>query len=280
MRLKNSLALVGVIIAAVGLLAAAKLGGWQLNHSAGQSAVASAPVPAAVVPPVDVPILVYHNVRPTPARKLSAADAQYEVTPQEFLAQMTYLKDHGFTPVSFAALGARLAKADAPWPAKPVIVSLDDGRRSQLENAVPILDKLGIKATFFIFTNAPDRNSNYFTWDEIKKLEADGQEIGSHTRLHQYLTKLDDTTLAAELEAPQADFEKYLGHRVQTVSYPFGLVDDRVRAASAQAGYTLGRALHHRVAITAAEKLDLPGYIATGDIKKFQEIMNGAMANR
>jgi peptidoglycan/xylan/chitin deacetylase (PgdA/CDA1 family) len=275
---------VAVVLAAAGLLLAARLGGVRTVErlwSADKTAVApAAAVPPSVPSPVDVPILVYHNIRPTPPRKLSALDAQYEVTPEEFRAQLAYLKDNGFTAVSFAALAARLADGTAPWPAKPVIISFDDGRREQLKYAVPLLDEAGIKATFFIFTNAPDRNDKYFTWDEIKQLEAAGHEIGSHTLLHQYLTKVDDARLASELGGAQADFEKHLGHRVAALAYPFGLTDERVRAAAAAAGHTMARALHHEVTVKPGQELDLPGYIITGNLERFKNIVAGGSVGK
>jgi peptidoglycan/xylan/chitin deacetylase (PgdA/CDA1 family) len=269
-----------VAVIAVGLLAAAALGGRDGEGPvfwAGKRAEPAAPrvLPGKAV----VPVLVYHNVRPESPAGLSSVDRQYDVTPADLREQMAYLKEQGFTPISFAALAAHLREG-APMPEKSVVISFDDGRRNQLENALPILDELGLKATFFVFTNAPDRNPNYFTWDEIRSLEAAGHEIGSHTRLHAYLTKADDETLVEELEGSQSDFEENLGHRVAAIAYPFGLSDDRVIAAASSAGFSVGRGLRHDVEVTAGGLMDVPGYIVTGNLDYLKKILAGEIVSR
>lgn len=268
-----ALSSVAAVVVTFGLLLAWRGGGF-LAREAAPPVLPPAVAPAPVAP-ANVPVLVYHNVDAEKVSGVSVVDAQYHVTAAEFRAQMTYLKEAGFAPVPFAALAAYLAGA-GELPPKPVVISFDDGRRNQLENAVPVLDELGLTATFFVFTNAPDRNLNYFTWDEIRALEAAGHEIGSHTRLHAYLTKADDETLAAELVGSQEDFEKKLGHRVAALAYPFGLSDDCVREAAVAAGYAAARGLRHFVEVGPGSELDLPGYIVTGDMGRFKKILEGS----
>lgn len=250
--------------------------------SAGGALAGAATLAGAAVaepPPVRVPILVYHNVLPELPKRLRPGDATYYVKPAEFAAEMGYLKDNGFHPVTFAAL-AGYFRTGAALPPRPVIISLDDGRSSQWQYAFPILQADGLTATFFIFTNAPGRNPDYLTWEQIKKLDEAGNEIASHTRLHPYLTKAADADLASELVGSRQDLEKHLGHPVSVLAYPFGLADSRVRAAAEQAGYVAARALHHRVVIGATDLLDLPGYIMTGDLSYFKKVVTGEEENR
>jgi hypothetical protein len=84
--------------------------------------------------------------------------------------------------------------------AKAAIINFDDGSIGQYTYAKPILDKYGLKATFFIvcnYANSP-RNS-YMSWPEIAQLQNDGMDIESHTMNHKDLTTLPVADLNYEI---------------------------------------------------------------------------------
>lgn len=219
-----------------------------------------------------IPVLVYHNVRDKEAAK-PPAKRPYEVTPSEFDQQMAYLEQNGYAAVSFADLDAAL-DGRKTLPQKPVVITLDDARDSQWQNAYPSLLKHHLTATFFVFTNAIGHDK-YFTWEQLKEMQGKGMEVQSHTVYHPYLTKADDATLAMEMEKSKAAIEKNLGTSVIAVAYPFGLHDARVDEAAREAGYLLARSLDHLSDVRSAERMNVPGYIVTGDLKRFPEILAG-----
>jgi peptidoglycan/xylan/chitin deacetylase (PgdA/CDA1 family) len=70
------------------------------------------------------------------------------------------------------------------WPdGRRVAVSLtfDDGLQSQLNIAIPILDKFGFKATFYINPRGDDYRSLLKPWKDVADR---GHEIGNHTLTH------------------------------------------------------------------------------------------------
>lgn len=75
------------------------------------------------------------------------------------------------------------AQAIQPWKGKKfaVVVTYDDAIDQHLDNAVPLLDSLGLKATFYVtaFSSSMQRRMN-----EWKKLAANGHELGNHTLYH------------------------------------------------------------------------------------------------
>ncbi len=226
-------------------------------------------IPASVT----VPILVYHNIRPVEGGRIPE-QRSYDVTPGEFREQMEWLVAQGYETILFRELLACL-HGEFDLPEKPVVISFDDGRRNQLENALSVLDELGLHATFFVFTNAPDRNPDYFTWAELATLKANGHEIGSHTQLHAYMTKADDETMMKELRASYDDIKENLGEAPVSLAWPFGLNDERTETAAATVGYGIARSLRHDYDFTPTEALDLPGFIVTGDMEDFVRIMSG-----
>ena len=80
------------------------------------------------------------------------------------------------------------AKAFCPVPDRLVVLTFDDGVKSQAVIAAPILKRYGFGATFFVTEafkyNRQWKSENYLTWDHICKLHADGFEIANHTGHH------------------------------------------------------------------------------------------------
>lgn len=225
------------------------------------------PLPAEV----RVPILVYHNVRPPVAKRLSAYEAAYDMTPAQFEAQMRHLKDGGYSSTSLDAVYRALTEG-ASLPEKPVVITIDDGRANQYENAVPLLEKYGFTATYFVFTNAIDREG-YLSAAQINALAASGNEFCSHSRYHPYLTKSSDKELIAEIAGSKSALEKTLGAEVRCFGYPFGLSDGRVTNAVRDAGYAFARGLRHGVTHRPDDIFDMKAHIVTGDLARFKTIV-------
>ena len=82
----------------------------------------------------------------------------------------------------------------------------------------------------------------------LRELAAFGWEIGSHTRNHPRLTKLDGAELELELAGSREDLNSRLDAECRTIAYPYGDVDVRVAEAARLAGYVAGAALSSRLA--------------------------------
>jgi sialate O-acetylesterase len=85
--------------------------------------------------------------------------------------------------VCFFMLQHNQAQSAQPWQGKQcaVVLTYDDAIDEQLDNAVPILDSLGIKATFYITASSPSIKNRMNEW---KKLSENGHELGNHTLFH------------------------------------------------------------------------------------------------
>ncbi|MDQ4073461.1 MAG: polysaccharide deacetylase family protein [Thermoproteota archaeon] len=104
------------------------------------------------------------------------------------------------------------------------IVTFDDNWKSQYENAVPILDEFGFKATFYIVCDYIG-NKDRMGWENIAKLYEQGHEIGSHSMTHENL----DIATGASLEREMVQSKKCIeenGIKVKGFSYPFNSGDD------------------------------------------------------
>ena len=67
------------------------------------------------------------------------------------------------------------------------------------------------------------------TWRDLRKYQADGHEIASHTVTHPRLAVLDEANLLYELEQSRDDIERFLGTRATfSAEGPYGTEDERV----------------------------------------------------
>ena len=64
---------------------------------------------------------------------------------------------------------------------RPLYFTYDDAIDQQLNNAVPVLDSLGLRATFYITAYSTSVQNRLNDW---KKLAATGHELGNHTLFH------------------------------------------------------------------------------------------------
>jgi peptidoglycan-N-acetylglucosamine deacetylase len=117
------------------------------------------------------------------------------------------------------------------WPeGKRMALSLtfDDARPSQLENAVPILDRHGVKATFYV--NPQPLAARAADW---RAVAASGHEIGNHSATHpctgNFLWSRDRAlesqtleTIAADIDRATREIEDLIGVRTRTFAYPCG----------------------------------------------------------
>ena len=132
-------------------------------------------------------------------------------------------------------MGATSAGTDAKTltPA----LTFDDGYRSDCEVALPILQRHGLKAHFFITAGWTGERAAYMDHSQLRTLAAAGQRIGAHGWSHTLLTHCSDAELDRELRGAREALENEIGLPVTTMSLPGGRGDARVLRACTAAGY-------------------------------------------
>jgi peptidoglycan/xylan/chitin deacetylase (PgdA/CDA1 family) len=84
------------------------------------------------------------------------------------------------------------------------------------------------------------------SWAETRQLADSGWEIGSHTASHPHLTEIDDGELARQLRESRTRCEENLDRPCTSIAYPYGDHDERVVAATGEAGYEAAATLPAR----------------------------------
>ncbi len=171
-----------------------------------------------------VPILCYHQF----TRQVHDSNSMV-VTERHFRQQMAYLKDSGYKVIPLTDIRLFLA-GKKPLPDKSVVLTVDDGHKSFMTVAYPILKKYGFPATLFVYPDFIGAGIA-LNWDDVKKLDDDPLiSIQSHSKTHgsmarkptgetmsQYLARLK-----TEVQTTDQIFIRRLGHGAKIFAYPYG----------------------------------------------------------
>jgi peptidoglycan/xylan/chitin deacetylase (PgdA/CDA1 family) len=142
---------------------------------------------------------------------------------------------HSFSHRSAKALPAMQVRPIDKTSAQPVLfkqplisVTFDDGYETTYNEALPILQKHGIRSTQYILSGV-EKNPLYLSWDQVTAMQKAGHEIGCHTVTHPDLRTLSDDDVMSQLEG----CKESLGARFGTITdfaSPYGSADNRTRA--------------------------------------------------
>jgi peptidoglycan/xylan/chitin deacetylase (PgdA/CDA1 family) len=193
---------------------------------------------------------MYHAVSAEP----SEATRTLSVTPEAFAEQMAAVADLGLTPLGTAQLAA-CWRTGRPLPARPVLITFDDGYEGVHRHALPVLTQHGFPATVFVSTGwlrgpydtggAPDP---MLDWDQVRELAAAGVEIGGHSHTHPQLDQLPDDAMRRELILCKEIVSDRLGAAPASFAYPYGYSSRRVREAVRETGYAQALAVGNTLA--------------------------------
>ena len=180
-----------------------------------------------------VPILMYHVIeRPRPGSR----NPLLYVSRRTFAAQIRWLDRHGFQGVTLNQVEDAWTRG-TPLPRRPIVISFDDGYRSQYTTAMPILRSHRWPAVLSLAVGNFDDRGDPLTATRVKKLIRAGWELASHTISHLDLREVGRRRLRHEIRDSRRILRRVFGVPVNNFSYPAGLYDGRAIAAVRAAGY-------------------------------------------
>ena len=159
---------------------------------------------------VEIPIIMYHSITAD-----QASESEYVISAERFENDLIWLQENGFTSILPSQL-ADYVMYRTRLPAKPVILSFDDGYCNNYTLAYPLLQKYNMKAVIAVIGYETDlssreiyRNSEScsLSWGEIAVMAKSGLvEFANHTwSLH----KADAGGRKGADKLPGEDFENY-----------------------------------------------------------------------
>ena len=215
----------------------------------------------------ELTVLTYHDIVVEPGEDYSA------VSRSMFIAQMDYLEENGYQPISLKLL-LKVYNKQASLPKKPVLLTFDDGLNSYYEFVVPILKIYGYPSVASVVSGwldgknvPPEYLNKLMTWEQLRELsKSDLVDLVSHTHdLHHFLPAnvqgnssaasvtrqylpLSQTyesedqfkqRIRADLSHSSARMEKEIGLKPYAIAWPYGYYDEVTRELATELGLTL-----------------------------------------
>lgn len=187
------------------------------------------------MPGVPPAILMYHYIRSVDQGS-DPLGYNLSVTPDDFNNQIAWLHEQGYIGVRMDGI-TRCLRGEAPCPGKAIALTFDDGYADAYTDALPVLKRYGLVATFYIVTNFVGQ-PGYMTWEQVAALRDAGMEIGSHTVSHLDLTSLDWEAAGVEIAQSKSELDQHLGINVTSFCYPTGLHNAGIEEQARAAGYS------------------------------------------
>lgn len=174
-------------------------------------------------------ILLYHRIA-----NVKSDPHLLSVSPDNFYDQLDFLKNN-FNIVPLAQIVKWIK--EKKFKDRAVAITFDDGYADNLQNALPILKKLGVPATIFVTAGHIDSGTHFY-WDNETPETDRGKpvshdelitlagcnliEIGAHTMNHPKLKKINLEDQEMEIRQSKETIENIVGIPVTGFAYPFG----------------------------------------------------------
>jgi peptidoglycan/xylan/chitin deacetylase (PgdA/CDA1 family) len=179
-----------------------------------------------------VPILMYHVIADAPD---GAAYGNLFVRPDDFAAQMRWLATHGYRAVTLHRV-YEYWQHGLPLPARPVVLTFDDGTMGQHVHALPVLRALHWPGVLNLKVNALSSPLSLPDW-RVRALLAAGWELDAHSLTHPDLPRLDDAEIWRQVYGSRVELQQEFHVPVDFFCYPAGKYDARVVNAVQLAGF-------------------------------------------
>lgn len=201
----------------------------------------------------EIPVLLYHHLA-SPDENFSKDNGAI-VPVEEFEAQMKWLNANGYTTPTLKEFEMWI-KGKKELPPKTVLITFDDGYRSNFTLGFPILEKYRYQAVIFVvgdFIGKTIGNYEYLKWSDIRAMKKSGLiNIQSHTydghkgthtnpiiltwteqQIQEDLIKLNSLFTVNGLEIPFA------------FAYPFGVYSDVIIQNLQELNYQMAFTTEH-----------------------------------
>ena len=276
--------------------------------------------PTAIVTADGVPVLCYHYLRDKsdPLRLLRVFgyvvlslpllnDSElWTISSGEFERQMEFLKSRGYHTVTLDELH-EWQEGRRQLPRNPIVITFDDGDESVYNLALPILARMGFRATLFVVTSRVGTkwgDVRCLDWARLRELEDSGVfRIESHTDdMHFKVNAEGDTrpvfvaasehgyeiegrpgwenAVRTDLQQSRAAIERHIGRPPVFLAWPYGSATPELDRLATNAGFLRTCSLRARPnvrASTASVPIEISRFTITArtSLRVFRSMLEG-----
>lgn len=169
-------------------------------------------------------------------------------------------------------------EAGTQLPPKTVAITIDDAYETVFEAGWPRFRDAGLPVTLFVSTGPIDDGfDDMMSWDQIRRMKAEGAEIGGHTVTHLHMTSADMDRNRREIEESNARFAAELGEVPTLFAYPFGEASAEIESMIRDSGYRAAFGQHSGAMSDIDNRFYLPRFPLNetyGDMGRFRTAVN------
>jgi peptidoglycan/xylan/chitin deacetylase (PgdA/CDA1 family) len=121
-----------------------------------------------------------------------------------------------------------------------VTLTFDDGTEDQYQARAMLAAHGGMEATFFVNSATIGSNPSHMTWQQLKNLYADGNEIAGHTMTHPHLPTSDPDEAGRQICYDRNNLLAH-GFPVTDFAYPYGEFNAHTVAMVRDCGFNSAR---------------------------------------
>lgn len=204
-----------------------------------------------------IPILMYHSI----STNSTLGFRKFTLRPDQFISHLAYLREQGYQAISVAKLAEIRSQGQRQLlPAKPVVITFDDGFMDFYTTAFPILQEYRFPASLFLVTGYLGRTSLWLrsiredkrpmiTPVHLREMAEAGIDCGSHTHTHIHMDTVTEKRAREELLVSKNILEQFIGRSVTVFAYPYGHYNRKacqlVKEVGFQAACAVKDALSH-----------------------------------
>ena len=101
-------------------------------------------------------------------------------------------------------------------------ITFDDGFKVLMEDCLELLEKIDIKASFYVTTDFVERGNGYMNVEDLKLLTKLGHEVGSHGVSHVSMSAMLPSVAMKELIISQKKITEWTKKKPEGFAYPYG----------------------------------------------------------
>ena len=217
--------------------------------SAATNETSSAPAPRAAASGGRAIVLGYHQFT---GPGVSSRNI-YSMSQDVFESEMKYLHDNGYNVVPLSDV-VRFVEHKGSLPPNAVAITIDDGYKSALVYAAPVLKKYGYPWTYFVYPEfiTDTEGKGAASWPDLVELDKEGVDVECHSMTHPQLSKKTQRFHGSRHILSPEEYDavpdqrnvrregnsgKRLGKKIKYFAYPYGDYNKAVEAKAIAAGY-------------------------------------------
>ncbi len=194
----------------------------------------------------------------------------------EFKAHLRWLKDQDYQVVSFGE-ALDIVRQGKVITNKLACITVDDGYKTFMSGAMPLLRSFNCKATLFVNTETVG-GGDYLSWEELKKLQKEGIEIGNHSHKHPYFLNAENRIIQFKEDVSLAEklFKENMDFKPDVFAYPYGEFDQSMADYLKENGYKGAGAQNSGVMHELSDLYAVPRFPMASQYAKLEQFVEKA----